>query len=121
LGGRPSPAKARNVVSECYVTRQAISGNDGRFVFDGVQPGAPYVIRGELTGFRSDSVHDIAVTGGETRTIDLELELGCVNDEPGIRIPDLDELLEADAIAHVRVAMLVKTNMTAVVRQMRPS
>jgi hypothetical protein len=89
------------------VTRLAVSGNDGRFVFDGVQPGAPYVIRGQLTGFRSDSVHDIAVTGGQTRTIDLELEVGCV-DEPGIRIPDLDELLGADAIAHVRVGDVVE-------------
>jgi hypothetical protein len=82
--------------------RHASSGDDGRFVFEGVPPGARYSLLAELAGFSPDSARDIAVINGQTRTIDLELEVRCF-DEQGIQVPDLDRLLAADAVAHVRV------------------
>src|SRR5471030_1255342 len=52
-------------------TRDVISDASGRFVFDDVKPHVGYVLRTQLTGFSSAPELDIAVTAGETLTVDL--------------------------------------------------
>jgi len=84
-------------------TRQVVTTGEGRYIFDDVEAGRLYVIRSELIAFVPDEERDIVVAPGESRTIDIEMEVGCV-DEQGIRLPDLDLLVAADAIAHVRFA-----------------
>lgn len=86
--------------------RESITGADGRFVFEGVLPGTAYGIRGELRGFTTDRETSITVIGGQTRTFELELAVGCVNEcvcVTGVQISHVNELLAADAVMHVRV------------------
>jgi hypothetical protein len=84
------------------ILREVVTGDDGRFVFDGLKPGLTYVISAGLTGFISDS-SELIVTEDQTRTIGLKLYVGCVNPVT-VWLPDLDHLLSAGAIAHVRIA-----------------
>jgi hypothetical protein len=83
-------------------TRVVVTGVDGRFLFEGVRPGPVYAVRGEQYSRRDDQEAGIVVTGGQTRTINLELAIGCINGDAVAGEPTLDELLEADAIVHVR-------------------
>lgn len=88
------------------MARQVVSDIAGRFAFDGVIPNTTYAIRGELAGFRPDEERNITIIAIQTRTITLELAVGCV-EGGGLVVTgadsDLSKLLRADVVAHVRM------------------
>jgi hypothetical protein len=86
--------------------RIVVTNEQGFFAFDGVAPGAAHTIQAQLPGFMTTTREGLVVAPGETRTVDLTLQLGC----PGRTIaqygvaPALDQLLTADAVAYIRIA-----------------
>ena len=90
--------------------REALTGYDGRFVFEDVQPYRGYTVSIELPGFISDTKESVVVTAGATSTADFTMELGCV--PPDLVVTGLDayqRLSGSLAVAHVRTTDAVVT------------
>ena len=60
-------------------SRTTHTGRDGSFTVQGLAPGA-YLVRVELSGFRSLARDGIRVATGETIRLDLQLEVGSLSD-----------------------------------------
>src|SRR4051812_34615667 len=73
---------ARN--SERGMQRQTTSGVDGRFLFAGLPPG-DWQLRVERKGFRALVRSGVRLSVGETANIDLQLEVGAVEEEVNVR------------------------------------
>src|SRR5688572_21663476 len=69
---------ARNM--ETGVSRNTRTGVDGRFLVPALPVGR-YEVRAELERFRPRVQRDVALTVGETRVLDLQMELGSVDQE----------------------------------------
>ena len=55
--------------------RETLTDDEGRYTIAGLPP-AVYDVRASLTGFRTQEKFSVAVTVGETREINLTLDLG---------------------------------------------
>src|SRR5688572_19924784 len=89
------------------VNRSVVTDTDGSYAFDGLVPDVAHTIQAELAGFMTARFAGLLVTEGETTRVDLSLKLSsCLERGPplyGIP-PPLDQLLAAEAVAHVRIA-----------------
>jgi hypothetical protein len=101
LAGAILPGVTVKLTRRSVVTRQELTGSDGRFVFDDINPDPAYTLSIELPGFVPDSQEGIAVTEGQTSTVDFAMEIGCVNDLV-VTSPYFDRLLTAMSVLHVR-------------------
>ncbi|MFQ5738301.1 MAG: carboxypeptidase regulatory-like domain-containing protein [Acidobacteriota bacterium] len=61
-------------------SRTVTTGDSGIYRFSNISPGV-YTIRAELTGFKTIVNEDLEVTVGETRRVDLVLEVGEISEE----------------------------------------
>jgi hypothetical protein len=100
--GAVLPGVTVTLTSGDKAPRQVETDREGRFRFESVPTDPAYTIRATLAGFIPDTLEKIFVTNGQTQTINLELEVGCV-DPVTVWLPDSDLLRTADGVAYLRV------------------
>src|SRR5688572_17605119 len=78
-GGAVPGAAVTVTAAGTRFSRTTHTGRDGSFTVQGLAPGA-YLVRVELSGFRSLARDGIRVATGETIRLDLQLEVGSLSD-----------------------------------------
>ncbi len=71
------PLPGANVVLE-GTTTGAATDIDGRFEIGGVAPGT-YTVQATFLGFEPRAIEDVAVTGGQTTPLDIEMEMSTIS------------------------------------------
>ena len=94
----------RVTVANADFTRSVITSADGRFVFPSLPQGR-YTVTAELAGFQTEQQAGVHVTSGQTTTVDLALQVGCLAEVLYTNGPGLQDFLkDADVIVHLRIA-----------------
>src|SRR6185503_10582619 len=74
-GGVVPGATVKAVATATGISRDTISGADGRYTFTALRP-ATYDIAAELTGFRTSQRKDVQLQANQNLTLNFALELG---------------------------------------------
>jgi hypothetical protein len=100
------PGVTVNLVGSADTT--AITDADGRFELEGfVESAKAYTVTVFLAGFQTTTTDGVRIRPGEVTALgDIVLRLGCVESPLYVTRGILDQSLDADLVAHVRVESL---------------
>jgi hypothetical protein len=102
LRGGPLPGATVTVTGPGFSRSVVADGNEGRFTFSGLLPGA-YAVTAQLAGFKSQTERDVIIGPGLTTTVSLGLAYECFEFLDAVDMGTPRHVREADTIVHLRI------------------